>query len=274
MVEQLKRCIFCGSDDKLTSEHIYGEWLKAYVPRTHNKHEFQHIKSGSPGIHEFADKKIKAGDPVNSQVRVVCGSCNSGWMSGLQNRAIQFLTPLVRGEFSELNIAAQTAIAAWAAMATMTSEFRKPQKIVIPQDERTWLKQKLTPPLNWRIWIGRYNRETWGGQWVRSTLNIGSKKDIEEWLTDDLRAPNVQTTTFVVGELYISVLSGPFQPLIDTWDWRTARRARARLVQIWPIKYLNIFWPPPPIPDADAESFATAFERWAADVARQKGYYQ
>jgi hypothetical protein len=277
MVEQLKRCIFCGSDDKLTSEHIYGEWLKAYVPRTHNKHEFQHIKSGSPGIHEFADKKIKAGDPVNSQVRVVCGSCNSGWMSGLQNRAIPFLTPLVRREFSELNIAAQTAIAAWAAMATMTSEFlaREPQTIVIPQHERTWLKQNLTPPTNWRIWIGRYNRETWGGQWVRSTLHIGSKKDIEKWLTDDLRAPNVQTTTFVVGELYISVLSGPFQPLIDIWDWRTARRARARLVQIWPIKYLAIFWPPPSIPDADAESFATAFERWSADVARRTGnYYQ
>src|ERR1700730_10701224 len=88
MVEQLKCCIFCGSNDKLTNEHVYGEWLKAYVPRMRNKHEFQYVKSGSPGVHEYADKKIRAGDPVSSQVRVVCSSCNSGWMSGLQNRAI------------------------------------------------------------------------------------------------------------------------------------------------------------------------------------------
>ena len=209
MVEQLKRCIFCGSSDKLTYDHIFGKWIKAYIPKTHNKHEFQHVKSDSPGVHEFADKKIRAGDLVSSKVRVVCGSCNSGWMSILHNRAIPFLTPLVMGEFSELNITAQTAIAAWTAMVTMTSEFlaREPQKIVIPQDERTWLKQNLTSPPNWRIWIGRYNRKTWGGQWVRVTLHIGSKKDIEKWLTDDLSAPNVQTTTFVVGELCISVLS-------------------------------------------------------------------
>jgi hypothetical protein len=161
-------------------------------------------------------------------------------------------------------------------MVAMTSEFmpREQRKIVIPQDERTWLKQNLTPPVNWRIWIGSYKHKIWGGQWVRVTLTIGSKKDIEKWLADNLSAPNVQTTTFVVGALYISVLSGPFQPLIDTWDWGTARRARARLVQIWPIKYLDLFWPPPTITDADAESFATAFERWSIDVARRRGYYQ
>ena len=113
---------------------------------------------------------------------------------------------------------------------------------------------------------------TWGGQWVRVILPIGSEKNIKKGLTDDLRTPYVQTTTFVVGELYISVLSGPFQPLIDIWDWRTARRARTRLEQIWPIKYLAIFFQPPSITDADAESFATAFERWSADVAKRTGY--
>lgn len=162
MDDRPKRCIFCGSDDKLTSEHIFGEWTKRYLPKTHNKHEFQDTRVPLPGVHEYSEPKIRAGDPILSQVRVVCGSCNSGWMSGLQSRAIPVLTPLFDGRFWHLDANVQTTIAAWAAMATMTSEFlaRDPQKIVVSQSERVWLKDNLTAPSNWRIWIGRYRRKT------------------------------------------------------------------------------------------------------------------
>jgi len=275
VIDQLKRCIFCRSHDKLTSEHIFGEWTKRYLPKTHNKHDFQDVKVPLPGVHEYSQKKIRAGDPILSHVRVVCGSCNSGWMSDLQNRAIPVLTPLFEGRFENLDVAAQTTLAAWSAMATMTSEFlaRDPQKIVVTQAERWWLKDNLTAPSNWRIWIGRYKRKTWGGQWVRVTLPIRTAEEIQNGEISDLRTPNIQTVTFIVGELYVTVLSAPqhLHEIVDLWDWRTAARARNRLQQIWPIMHLSVLGAPPPITDDDAESFATAFKRWNDEIGKKTG---
>jgi VanZ family protein len=45
MPEMDRHCIFCGHDGKLTSEHIWGDWVTKYVPRTMNKHHFANTLS-------------------------------------------------------------------------------------------------------------------------------------------------------------------------------------------------------------------------------------
>ena len=117
-----KRCIFCRSSDRLTDEHIWGDWTKTYVERASKKHAFQDIRIPKPGVHKLAENRLRAGDPLISKVRIVCAKCNSGWMSQIQERAKPFLVHLFKGQFHALNRRAQTAIAAWVAMATMTGE--------------------------------------------------------------------------------------------------------------------------------------------------------
>jgi hypothetical protein len=82
--------------------------------------------------------------------------------------------PLFKGEFTLLDADAQTTIATWACMTTMTAEHlpRKPDAIVASQAQRKWLMKKRMPPQNWRIWIGKCKRQAWRGHWVRVTLPL------------------------------------------------------------------------------------------------------
>ena len=133
-----KRCIFCGSTGKMTDEHIWGQWVKSYVPRTANKHRFLDISVPRPGEHLPGVAKIRAGDPVNAKVTVVCAACNSGWMSHIQETAKSYLIPLFDGAWGGLDAETQSAIAKWVSMATMTAEHlsRDPVKITVSQAHR------------------------------------------------------------------------------------------------------------------------------------------
>jgi hypothetical protein len=142
----------------MTDEHVWGDWVTSVVPRTMNKHNHANVFVPRPGEPEPADVRIRAGDPLSSQVTVVCGECNSGWLSQIQNSAKPFLVPLFEGAEHTISADAQAKIATWIAMATMTGEFmsRDPRRVAISQVDRSWLKDETTVPSNWCIWIGRY----------------------------------------------------------------------------------------------------------------------
>jgi len=55
----------------------------------------------------------------------------------------------------------QRILATWAAKTVMTAEHVHPSKVVIHQAERGWLKENLTPPAGWNVWIGTYQGLVW-----------------------------------------------------------------------------------------------------------------
>jgi hypothetical protein len=130
-------CIFCGSNGKMTREHVWGEWLRQMVPAEMNKHEVRAERIGAPGTPLQAETRLRAGDPL-STVKVVCAACNSGWLSQIQERAKPYLIPLIQGQPTALGPDGQRALAAWCAMATMTGEYidRDPTAIDVSQADR------------------------------------------------------------------------------------------------------------------------------------------
>ncbi len=270
----IDRCIFCQQIRKMTSEHIWGQWVQDYVPRTANKHDLGNVVVRKPGEPDPPQVRIRAGDPINAQVPVVCGPCNSGWLSGIQTRAKPLLIPLFDGRTCSLDESAQAIVASWIAMSTMTGEYisRDNVKVAVSQPDRTWLMNNRTPPLDWRIWIGRHKKIAPSGQWVHVTLPMTDSDDLPEVLSDDDRLPKLQTIAFTVGQLFAVAMSCHYPGITGIWDWRTARRARTRLEQIWPVKQMTLFWPPPTMTDADAESFGTAFLRYSDKLAKRAGY--
>lgn len=271
MSDPKRRCIFCGYGGKLTSEHIWGAWVTDHVPRTMNKHQFANILVSRPGEPEPPNVRIRAGDPLSSQVPVVCGPCNSGWMSQIQNGAKPFLIPLFEGEDCGLDPSARTAVSAWIAMATMTSEHlsRDPKQIAISQAEREWLMRNRTPPSGWGIWIGRHHVREWVGQWVHATFPVASSA---KNIANENRLPNTQTTAIQIGALFIFVMSSAFADIPQLWDWSTAPRARRCLRQLWPHKSGTLVWPGLDMTDDDADTFAKAFYRYSDDLAQRGGY--
>src|SRR3989442_317883 len=78
------------------------------------------------------------------------------------------LIPTVTGQTCVFGESAQKAVATWAAMATMTAEYLMHEKslIAVAEADREWLWQNGSPPPDWRIWIGRYQRHRLAEQWT------------------------------------------------------------------------------------------------------------
>ena len=275
MSNNIKNCIFCGAAGKLSDEHIWGGWTSKYVPRPTNKHNFHSVVATTPTQEKSEPLRIVPGDPLNSKVRVVCKPCNNGWLSQIQEKAKPYLIPLFDGQTATLGKEAQRWIATWAAMATMTGEYlsRDMQNVAVPQQERTKFMRTRRPPQNWRIWIGKYEREKWAGQWRHNSFPIYSEDKIMEVTASGKRLPNHQTTSFIIGKLFVHVFSGHFRGIIMRWDWQNAPRALNALRQVWPIEQNVVHWPGAVMTDRDASDFAMAFIRRSAEIASKTRYY-
>ena len=226
MQANAKRCIFCGDLANLTSEHIWGDWTREYVQSTLNKHNAAHITIPRPGEPSEPIVKPRAGDPIGSQVGVVCGRCNSGFLSRIQDRAKPYLLPLFNGQDHRLDEAAQNIVAAWIAMATMTSAYlmfdvSSDGQSAIPQTDRNWLMRTSTAPRHWRIWIGQCHEWGRANQWHREYLPIFfESENASNGHAGSSASANTQATAFKIGKLYAFALSSEFKRFVATWDWQ------------------------------------------------------
>lgn len=267
---QRKLCVFCGKTAKMTNEHVWGKWLKQCVRQDMRKHSFVVSVINQPGIPAEENIYIRAGDPLGSKVRVVCERCNNTWLSSIQRRAKPHLLPLINGEPTTLGHDAQHAVAAWATMATMTAEFLLPDPMdrVVTQAERAAFMASRMPSPDWRIWIGRYRRVRWLGQWVHASIPVYDAAQVAEVEATGRPQCNMQTSTFVVGELYVHVLSGAHIDFVRDWHWTAAPKARAMLPLLWPRSEDFIAWPINAISDHEAILYSRAFFNWVDAIRR------
>ena len=100
----------------------------------------------------FRRKRRKAS---SVKPKIVCASCNNGWMSRLQEQAKPHLIPLFRGEECVLDAHARGVIAAWLSMTTMTASWanRDFGGWAIPEAHRVALYATSKAPLTAQIWI-------------------------------------------------------------------------------------------------------------------------
>lgn len=100
-----RRCAFCGRTP-VTREHGWPKWLNKVVPnktlrRTDISDDFIPRSRGT--------RSSVAG----AEIRAVCKSCNSGWMSDIETTAQQILGPMIQGREMKLSKDAQAIIATW-----------------------------------------------------------------------------------------------------------------------------------------------------------------
>ncbi len=107
-------CVFCGSADTLTGEHVLGDWLSkiglGLDPVPHGA-GWLNRTGREPGVRP----------PFRQKVRDACGDCNHGWMSRLEVVTQRVLPPLVLGRPGRLEAADQGAIAAWVQKTALTA---------------------------------------------------------------------------------------------------------------------------------------------------------
>ncbi len=93
------QCIFCGSPAG-SREHIVGKWLLndlgLYSSKTKMGFGYQ---QDTGGMDEIMEPQPLGSFVIDS----VCGKCNNGWMSQLENKAKRLLTPLLVDPFPDNN---------------------------------------------------------------------------------------------------------------------------------------------------------------------------
>ncbi len=150
-------CAFCGMFGRMTGEHVLGDWLSKIGldlrPVPH-----------AAGWSNRMGRDLGTSPPYRRTVRDVCASCNTGWMSRLEDIAGRVLTPLILGEPGRVDVTDQAALAAWVQKTTLVAMLVSPEQdraegYGLPQAEYTELYERrgLLVPLPFtQFWIGRY----------------------------------------------------------------------------------------------------------------------
>jgi hypothetical protein len=233
-------CIFCGRPG-LTKEHIWADWLKSYIKKDEPSHEEFSIFFPTPGPTNETETKKRSGDVRRRTVKIVCGPCNGGWMSRLQERTKPILLPLLEGQAATLSPAQQRTLTAWAAMVIMVGNYMKHETQVSSTQEREWLRLKEEPPENWQLWIA--NLATDAHAWVSNRFPLSLTENITYSPDKGRPQPNMQTTSFVVGKLFLYGFSFPF-PEIAALRQFTEADERELIIPIWPNRQTDLHWPP------------------------------
>jgi hypothetical protein len=223
------KCIFCDGYG-LTKEHIWAKWLNPYLPKNVVNHKF------FSEIYTLDDQCIKL---KSGQARRRAGASVAGQR-------------------------AQSMLSAWIAMFVMVAEFLDKTGIgvAISPKDRLFVKANLAAPPSMKIWIGYYERDKWKGVWIHITIPISDENHIPQRSKFGVDFPNMQATTFVIGKLFIHVLSSELTGVVRANEIR--RGAKSQLYRIHSLKNSPLGWPPPVrITDRDADTIASAFSERA-----------
>jgi hypothetical protein len=158
----MRTCAFCPST-KLTQEHVWGDWVNGILPQvkystSRKKHPDDNpVPWQSTGIQQTA--------------KVVCGDCNNGWMSDLENEhAKPTMSDMIRyGRAMSILPRGIASLSVWAFKMAVIANFigklknepyfsdyeryRFAQTLQIPSGVQMWLFSLYTPN---RV-IGRFN---------------------------------------------------------------------------------------------------------------------
>ncbi|MEQ8333343.1 hypothetical protein [Nisaea sp.] len=258
----VKNCIYCGSTD-LNAEHVFGDWLKNFLPRKNKKRAVAFFRGGKKD-NKPQPTSMNVINPRNSplvswKIRCVCKTCNSGWMGDVQENAKLVVGPMTNGKSILLDHASKAAIAAWATSVAVTVEYDRHHAPAITPEQRSAFREKKLAPDTFKIWIGKYDCPDDRSVFAKSTHSIYTEAEILADPNKDPTIQNTQTCAFGVGKLYVLVFSSPHHEMLDMV--RIKPKAAAVLDQIWPPSPGTLWWPKRAMTDSDAYSIATALRR-------------
>ena len=204
-----RRCIFCNGTP-VSGEHLFSDWISTLVPKSTQQHTNIRWKTtkGDADRHVTASKRIE-GDLSSKKLRAPCIRCNETWMSVLENQAKPVLTPLILGQTSSIFPDAQKRIRQWAILKTIIGEQDHPQSAVIATESIDHFYRTHELPPNHSVWIGHYKGDVWRGTHYYHRAVLVTPFDMPKDGVIGPNRPNSQTTTLVIGELYIHIFSAP-----------------------------------------------------------------
>jgi hypothetical protein len=252
-------CIFCGSGD-LSKEHVWSDWLNQVLlyPKVSYRIFDEEIQEPLPFSKPRRSQRVEAlrqqGTLTSLKVKVVCKSCNNGWMGKIVERAKPTVLRLLSGEAAVIYPTQQRELAAWIALCCITAEYIPGNDQVVPAAQRRYIFRHHRPPEEWSIFIGHFS----GGRFdpfykhqsyfLRGTTELlaGSIRLPIEF--EDSGPPNTVENIFVLEHLLVHAFMTTSSPrnsiAFEKWaDPRVLIRVWPPQ-RIWPFPAKKIKWPP------------------------------
>jgi hypothetical protein len=177
----------------------------------------------------------RQGGAKTIKLRVVCRSCNHGWMCDLEDASRPTLTTLIVGNPIVLAVDDQKVLAEWIALKIILLEQSNKPEVVITQDERTAFYEKRTIPANMRIRLAICGEGGWRSATVRTATWISSLSRF----TSVKPGMNVQVSTVGAGDLLIhaSMCNSPGVDIDEIVP------VNERIYRLWPLSGAELNWP-------------------------------
>ena len=231
------RCIFCGARPPLTYEHVFGDWLRRLDHTGEGVHEILPGDSGEPIVQ-------RGRGIFTRKLKIVCGTCNHGWMSGIEEAAKPLLVRMF-GSQSPISLSAddQLALARWAFKTAVVARYVA-DRSTFPTAHRREFGRTNNPPQNAQIWIGAAS--------VPNTSTYGELLAETKYEPVELTAPGPDGSA-TVAPAYRSELrlyNVVFVVMGYVADVPLARidpsgALGQALTSLWPTAGHGISWPPP-----------------------------
>jgi hypothetical protein len=144
----MSECAFCPSTAALTGEHLWSDWINAVLPKS--SYTFVLKRQGQ-------GEKTFQKDELDLKARVVCGDCNHGWMSRIENdEAKPSLSPLIRDtSMRQVSIGTLISIAIFLfKTAVIADHMGTGGTPYFTLEERYRFRETLSIPFGLSMWIG------------------------------------------------------------------------------------------------------------------------
>jgi len=229
----MKECGFCFKEaTQLTGEHIFSDWMNKIFTKPWER------RFSLPDGRVFAFGAAE----LNWKEKVVCGDCNSGWMSAIESdHAEPMLTPLIVGQIGiPISEEWSRSIALFAfktaAVIDLMPEIKKRTSSFFSKRIRTDFRKNLTiPPSVW-MWMCAYIPEHYRADVFASAYHTE---------VPVIGPMQFYIVTYAIGHFVFQVLSlksiytGRIR--IEAGDTTFNRAA----VQFWPKIAPKFVWPRP-----------------------------
>lgn len=202
-----RTCIFCGNKGGISKEHFWPDWLGQYFTKTASDGNISelHIAEGLlPKVLQF--RRQRQGSVLTKKIRVVCKSCNNGWMSALEKKVKPILVAGIRGHSLELSQAQLAELAHWACVKAIVGEHAEGEMALTPSEDRFLFFRQSKIPDYFRIYIGRHSALTQLAYLRHSTTVSRTMAGPNPPLPSGI-SRNIQSITFLVGPVFFHVLS-------------------------------------------------------------------
>ena len=146
-----KECIFCDSTS-LTNEHIYPKWLFQTIKldtQTFKPSNFDTIIASTDfsstllKSEQFSDgREIRYDD---FKIKKICGTCNNGWMSQLENLVKPIIEKLYNKDMCDINSDEAYNLSLWAIIKIIIIGYAVEAKYGFDLFIREMLKKNIIP---------------------------------------------------------------------------------------------------------------------------------